>query len=298
MKILDSTGTAQFVNSGNGFGIYWNNTGSGQVFDGTTAVGAISGYPAFVNTHVELDVQVSDFTGSASGATTVSFLVNGATNAVFTLTHSYSGNYLSLFYALPDSGTTNFCTYENLKVQAIVPPGANLPVAGVAFSTQPGAAVAGSPLGQQPVLQTVDSNGVPTAFGLPATLMVSVALTNAPGALSGMTSYNIGTSGGDGVVSFTNLQINSGGIGDILVASATNLMSGGSGTAYTAASAPFNVQAPQNITSAGVSGGLVTPSPLPLPPASIIASSPPPISFRRPYGRPWPAARQMPRARL
>ena len=53
VKILDSTGTPQFVNSGNGFGIYWNNTGAGQVF--TTALWPLAPFqvsPPLRTTHV------------------------------------------------------------------------------------------------------------------------------------------------------------------------------------------------------------------------------------------------------
>ena len=43
-------------------------------------------------------------------------------NQTSTVAHSYGGNYLSLFYALPDSGTTkHLCLYDNLEVQALLP---------------------------------------------------------------------------------------------------------------------------------------------------------------------------------
>ena len=92
-------------------------------------------------------------------------------------------------------------------------------VAALAFTTQPGAAVAGVPFGQQPVLNTVDAFGNPTTTGLPASLTINVALTNGNGTLLGTTSYNIGTSGSNGVVTFNNLAIDTAGSGDQLVAS-------------------------------------------------------------------------------
>ena len=55
----------------------------------------------------------------------------------------------------------------------------------LAFTTQPGSAVVGVPFGQQPVLKTVDAFGNPTTTGLPASLMVYVALTNGTGNLAG-----------------------------------------------------------------------------------------------------------------
>ena len=98
------------------------------------------------------------------------------------------------------------------------------PVAALAFTTQPGAAVAGLPFGQQPVVQTVDAFGNPTTTGLPASLIFSVMLTNGSGALTGTTSYNIGTSGGNGVVSFTNLAISATGGGNQLVTSTASVI--------------------------------------------------------------------------
>ena len=80
-------------------------------------------------------------------------------------------------------------------------------VAALAFTTQPGSAVVGVPFGQQPVLETVDAFGNPTTMGLPASLMVNVALTNGTGNLLGTTNYNIGTSGSNGVVTFSDLAI-------------------------------------------------------------------------------------------
>ncbi|MGA2686368.1 MAG: glycosyl hydrolase family 28-related protein [Verrucomicrobiota bacterium] len=94
-------------------------------------------------------------------------------------------------------------------------------VAALAFTTQPGSAVAGVPFGQQPILETVDAFGNPTTTGLPASLQVYVGLTNGAGNLLGTTNYNIGTSGSNGVVAFSNLAIDTAGIGDQLIASTT-----------------------------------------------------------------------------
>jgi hypothetical protein len=93
------------------------------------------------------------------------------------------------------------------------------PVTALAFTTQPALAVAGVPFGQQPVLKSVDELGNPTTAGLPANLPVNVVLTNGSGTLSGTTSCNLGTSGSNGVVTFTDLAINSAGSGNQLVAS-------------------------------------------------------------------------------
>ena len=83
--------------------------------------------------------------------------------------------------------------------------------AALAFTTQPGSAVAGLPFGRQPVLKAVDAFGSPTTNGLPVSLQVYVGLTNGAGALSGTTGYDIGTSGGNGVAPFGGLAIDTAG---------------------------------------------------------------------------------------
>jgi hypothetical protein len=92
-------------------------------------------------------------------------------------------------------------------------------VAALTFTTQPGSAVAGVPFGQQPVLNVVDAFGNPTTTGLPASLIVYIALTNGNGTLLGTTTYNIGTSDSNGVVTCSGLAIDTAGSGDQLVAS-------------------------------------------------------------------------------
>jgi hypothetical protein len=91
-------------------------------------------------------------------------------------------------------------------------------VAKLAWTTQPGAAVYGSVFGAQPVLQTVDQYGNPTTNGLAASETVTVKHTSGGGAFLGTMSYNIGTSGSNGVISFTDLQINAAGTNHQLTA--------------------------------------------------------------------------------
>jgi hypothetical protein len=100
-----------------------------------------------------------------------------------------------------------------------------MPVSGLAFTTQPGLATTGSSFGQQPVVKTVDQSGNPTKAGLPAVQIVNLILTNSSGTLLGTTSYNIGTSGSNGVLTFTNLEIDVAGSGNQLVALSTGIPS-------------------------------------------------------------------------
>src|SRR5882757_6619760 len=95
----------------------------------------------------------------------------------------------------------------------------NGPATQLIWSTQPGLATNGVPFGQQPLLQTADALGNPSTSGLPSSLIVTVAQSAGPGQLLGTTNFNIGTSGSNGVVHFANLQINSAGINNQLMAS-------------------------------------------------------------------------------
>ena len=96
------------------------------------------------------------------------------------------------------------------------------PAVALAFTTQPDAAVAGQPFGQQPIIKTVDAFGNPTTLGLPTNLMVNVSRINGVGQLSGTTSLDIGTSAGNGAVTFSNLAIDTAGTSNQLVASTSS----------------------------------------------------------------------------
>jgi len=95
------------------------------------------------------------------------------------------------------------------------------PASQLVWTTQPGNAVAGLPFGIQPVLQTADSFGNASTNGLLATQNVEVSLTAGAGPLLGTVNYNIGFSGGNGVVAFTNLLLAVPGVGYVLTASNT-----------------------------------------------------------------------------
>src|SRR5207247_1454919 len=73
------------------------------------------------------------------------------------------------------------------------------------FATQPGSAIYGSALSQQPVLKTQDPFGNDSTEGLGASQMVSLAVNTGSGTLLGTTSLDIGTAAGNGLVSFSGL---------------------------------------------------------------------------------------------
>jgi hypothetical protein len=89
------------------------------------------------------------------------------------------------------------------------------------FATQPGAATVFAPFGTQPVVKSQDAFGNDSTNGLPTNLDVDIALTAGTGPLLGTTNFDIGTAAGNGVVTFTNLQIDAAGTDKQLTASAT-----------------------------------------------------------------------------
>ena len=94
----------------------------------------------------------------------------------------------------------------------------------LAFYTQPGDAVYGSILNLQPVIETQDQFGNHSTSGLATNLDVTLTLSGT-GALHGDNILDIGINGGDGVVTFTDLTVDSVGVDNTLVASATGLTS-------------------------------------------------------------------------
>lgn len=94
------------------------------------------------------------------------------------------------------------------------------PVAQLRWTTQPGAATNGLTFGQPPVLQTADATGTPSTYGLPGSLVVSVALTAGAGQLTGTTNVDLGTAAGNGTATLTDLQIDTAGPGFQLTATA------------------------------------------------------------------------------
>src|SRR6266404_2015226 len=87
------------------------------------------------------------------------------------------------------------------------------------FTAQPGAAVSGAPFGNQPALKSQDQFGNDSAVGLAGSQNVTLTLTSGTGALLGDNVQNIGTNGGNGVVIYTNLEIDAAGFNKQLTAS-------------------------------------------------------------------------------
>src|SRR6185369_6230304 len=101
------------------------------------------------------------------------------------------------------------------------------------FITQPGSTTYGAALSPQPVLKTRDSFGNDSSVGLGASKMVSLTVSTGIGSLLGTTSQDIGTAAGNGMVSFSSLQLSAAGTAKQLSATASGLTS--------ALSSSFNV---------------------------------------------------------
>src|SRR5205085_2184296 len=133
------------------------------------------------------------------------------------------------------------------------------PASRLAFTTQPGSAVAGAPFGAQPILRAQDQFGNNSTVGLPASQNVTMTLTAGSGALLGATNQDIGTSAGNGVVTFTNLQINTAGTGKQLTASSSGFSSVISSN-FTVSAGPFaklQVLAPGETAAPGSASGKI-----------------------------------------
>ncbi|MEO6183336.1 MAG: Ig-like domain-containing protein, partial [Verrucomicrobiota bacterium] len=96
----------------------------------------------------------------------------------------------------------------------------------LAFTSQPGSAITGVIFGAQPVVKTQDQFGNLSTTGVGSSLNVTNTLFAGTGVLLGNTILNIGTSAGNGTVTFTNLQIDVAGTNKQLKASATGLSDG------------------------------------------------------------------------
>src|SRR5207245_8257906 len=99
----------------------------------------------------------------------------------------------------------------------------------------------GAIFGTQPVVKSQDQFGNNSTTGLAASVTVSMALTSGTGPLLGTTNLNIGTGGGNGTVTYTNLEIDAGGTNKQLRASAPGLTNG--------LSSVFTVNSPPTISS-------------------------------------------------
>ncbi len=146
--------------------------------------------------------------GASAGA------VSGQTNVTTTAgVATYSGLSLTNLGNITLTFTSGSVSASSTPIS--VTPG---PAVTVIWTTQPGGATAGAPFTQQPVLKTADAGGNVTTLGLGASNLVVVHLISGSGLVGDTLTYNIGTDGSNGVITFQNLQINNGSSSNVLAA--------------------------------------------------------------------------------
>ncbi len=109
------------------------------------------------------------------------------------------------------------------------------------FTTQPSAtSTYGSPLVVSPVVKTQDQFGNNSTSGLASSRTVTLSLSSGTGAIVGTATANIGTSAGNGTVTFSGIKIDDIGSGKVFTADALTLVS--------AVSSSFEI-VPKNISA-------------------------------------------------
>jgi hypothetical protein len=207
----------------------------------TTLTADITGKTVTIASGLTANNKVADGTTTASLSSNSVVLVGvlaADTNNVFLSTNGYVAN-----FDTATAGTNKPVTVSGLRLtgpasanytltqpslRADIAPG---PVAKLEFTTQPGLAASGTPFGQQPVVKSQDQFGNDSTVGLPASLIVTITLTNSTGPLLGTVALDIGTASGNGTVTYADLQINSPGAKQ-LTASAGSLASAVSDVFY------------------------------------------------------------------
>ena len=81
----------------------------------------------------------------------------------------------------------------------------------LAWTTQPALATNGFTFGTRPILQTEDAGGNITTSGLPAVKYIAVSIYTGNGSLFGTVVTNIGTTGGNGMLMFSDLGLDASG---------------------------------------------------------------------------------------
>jgi hypothetical protein len=144
-------------------------------------------------------------TGVLSGDTSnVALSTNNCTASFATATVGTGKPVTVTGLSLTGTAAGNYSLTEPAGLTADITAGT---VTQLAFTTQPGLASAGAAFGQQPVVTTQDQYGNDSTVGLGASLLATVTLISGTGPLQGTTTLDIGTSAGNGTVSFTNLRI-------------------------------------------------------------------------------------------
>ena len=201
----NSSNIAVTANTPNSFAILQQPSSTAQVgvaFDIQPIVSAADIYGNPVTNGTVISVSASS--GNVSGQANVSTAAGTAT---------YNGLYLTNLGTATLTFTAGSVSTNSTPIGVTAGPAVT-----VIWTTQPGSATAGAPFGQQPVLKTADAGGNITTLGLGPTNLVIVHLISGSGLVGDTLTYNIGTDGSNGVITFQNLQINNGGGSNVLAA--------------------------------------------------------------------------------
>jgi hypothetical protein len=149
-------------------------------------------------------------------------------------------------YAIGDQGS--------LPTQSItINPGT---VAKLVFSVPPGSATAGSAFGQQPVVKTQDAFGNDSTVGLGTSRNVTLSVASGGGTLGGTVTLDIGTAAGNGMVTFTNVRIDTAGSHTLQATAAAGSpsLASATSTAFTVAKASPTLSLAQSSAPSAGSG--------------------------------------------
>src|SRR6266571_304611 len=167
-----------------------------------------------------------DGTGTLQGSTTQTAFLGDVT-------------YSDLSFNVANTNTIVFSASGLTSVTSdpiVVGPG---PATRLAFTTQPGSALSGSPFTTQPVVNSQDEFGNNSSVGLPAQQIVTLTLSSGAGPLLGSVSQDLGTNDGNGVAAYTDLEIDSTGTNKQLTASSPGFTDGLS-SVFSVAVPPFS----------------------------------------------------------
>ncbi|MDB6026152.1 MAG: hypothetical protein JWM68_2375, partial [Verrucomicrobiales bacterium] len=155
--------------------------------------------------------------GSGVGATTGLLGTTGVTavNGVVTYTNLSYNTAQTINLAFSSAGLTNATSTDVVVSPAVA--------SQLAFTTQPSGSRTDSILNPQPVVVTQDQFGNASTNGLPASLSLTLTVTNGTGSLVGTTAVDVGSAAANGVATFTNVQVTAAGLGKQLLASAAGL---------------------------------------------------------------------------
>jgi len=154
--------------------------------------------------------------GSLQGSTSVSSVDGLAT-------------FTNLFHTLATNITVGFSSGSLAGTNSVVISVRPANAIKLVFARQPAGGAVGSILGTQPVICSCDAFGNNSSVGLSASAPIAVSISSGSGSLMGATTLDIGTAGGNGTASFTNLSIDSAGTDKQLTATAAGLASAISG---------------------------------------------------------------------